>query len=208
MNAKPSLRMIRKGAVLTFLLSMAVQAGAAEEVEFDPMRVTEAEAINCTLDAAQYHGFALSISGADGIAAARGWRKITQPNSFVDEYELPVPIVVEGYSTRRIAFGANAIVAVLDLAEPGVLASREGITNAVDEAAREIGLAPPEPGTFHKFMGERVLVDETEPASTEGGYAMHEIVARTISNVVTHPSKTFYGCFYRIEMLDENGQPL
>jgi hypothetical protein len=35
------------------------------------------------------------ITGADEIAAARRWRKITQSNSFVDEYEPVAPIVVK-----------------------------------------------------------------------------------------------------------------
>jgi hypothetical protein len=33
-------------------------------------------------------------------------------------------------------------------------------------------------------------------------------VARSISNATTHPGKTFYGCAYRMEMLDKDGKPL
>lgn len=196
------------GAAMAVSLAVAAPLPAQDDTAFDPMLVLETDAIACGLDAAQYTGFALSISGGDGIAKARKWRKIKQSNPFIEEYELPAPIKVAGYTTRRIAFSANALVAVLDLPDPGVVAAPEGITNAVDDAAAQMGLPSPPPGAFHKFMGERVLVDRTEPAAEEGGFGMHEIVAKTVSNVDTHPGKTLYGCSYRIEMLDENGKPL
>lgn len=189
-------------------LAAAMPLAAQDDAPVDPMLVSETDAIACRLDAARYNGFALSISGEEGIASARRWRRIKQPNPFLEEYELSGPITVAGHSTRRIAFSANAVVAVLDVADPSALAKPERITNAVDDTVAAIGLAAPGDAAARKFMGERVLVDRTEPAAEEGGYGVHEIVARTISNVTSHPGKTLYGCSYRMEMLDEDGQPL
>lgn len=201
----------RASAGLSAALFLAIGSAtlsAQEAEDFDPMTVSEADAIGCRLDAAQYNGFALSVSGPDGIAAARKWRKIRQPNAFLEEYELPAPITVAGHATRRIAFSANALVAVLDLADPNTVAAPEGVTNAVGDAAAAMPLLASEGSAFRKFMGERVLVDRTDPAAQDGGFGTHEIVARTISNVVTHPGKTLYGCSYRIAMLDGEGNPL
>ena len=61
---------------------------------------------------------------------------------------------------------------------------------------------------FHKFMGERILKDVTEPAGQGESYGSHLVIARTMSNATTDPDKTFYGCTYRFEMPDKDGVPL
>jgi len=61
---------------------------------------------------------------------------------------------------------------------------------------------------FRKFMGERIVQDVTEPAGQGESYGSRSVVARAISNATTHPGKTFYGCSYRLEMLDKDGTPL
>lgn len=49
------------------------------------------------------------------------------------QFDLPAPITVaRRYSTRRIAFTADGILAVLNLAEPQTLATQEKIVNTID----------------------------------------------------------------------------
>ncbi|MFT3968583.1 MAG: hypothetical protein QM690_22175, partial [Sphingobium sp.] len=132
--------------------------------------------------------------------------------------ELPEPITVAGhYETRTIAFSSSAILAVLDLPDPDPLAKEQGIKNALDadplidalSASSQPSRAQIETEiSFRKFMGEKVVKDETEPAEQEGGFGAHTTITRTISNVQSHPGKTLYGCSYRMELLDRNGNPL
>jgi hypothetical protein len=197
---------------------LATPLYAAEEEDFDPASVNEVDAINCHLDAPSYNGFAFAISGEEQLAAQRHWRKIEIGNPFLSEYELPAPITVTGsYTTRRIAFTSTGIVAILDLADPAVIARDEGIVNAMDAeplikeivASGKATRAQIEAEmTFRKFLGERVIADVTEPPADDESFGMHTVIARTISNVTTHPGKTLYGCTYRIELLGKDGKPL
>ena len=61
---------------------------------------------------------------------------------------------------------------------------------------------------FRKFLGERVVTDVTEPARDGETFGSRTVVARSISNATTHPGKTLYGCSYRMEILDADGEPL
>lgn len=207
------------GLALAALLALPSGIRAAGEgEEFDPATVSAVDAINCYLDAPSYNGFALSVEGEGGIAAVRRWRRIKSGNPFMNEYELPEPIeVTGGYSTRRIAFTSTGILAILDLADPAVLAREEGIANAADPEPLIAALVAEGKATRaqiegevdrSKFLGERVMVDETEPATEESGFGTHTVISRNISTVSTHPGKTLYGCSYRIELLDRDGKPL
>jgi hypothetical protein len=191
---------------------------AAEEAEFDPHRVSELDAIDCRLDVPHYLRFAMGIQD-EGIARKRRWKKIESANPFMNEYELPAPILVAGsYSTTRIAFTSNAILAILDLPDPATVARGEQIENAADpgpsiaeqltstgEASRDEvhGMIK-----FRKFLGERILEERTEPAAEGESFGARTIIARSVSNATTHPGKTLFGCSYRMELLDENGDPL
>lgn len=185
--------------------------------DFDPMSVDVAAAITCKIDAPTYNSFALSI-GDD--YKKRGWKKIKSDNPLLNEYVLAQPITVAGMQTNRIAFSASAVMAVLDLADPNVVAKPEDITNSVDPAALfgELELTPEQmkdiPKT-NKFMGEKILTDVSKKiledgAAKETGLPMRirMITARTISNTSTLPGKTLYGCSYRMELLDADGKPL
>lgn len=183
----------------------------------DPSQVSEADAISCRLSVPEYTGFALAVDadGPDGIARARHWKEIASTNPFMREYLLPAEIVVAGaYRTRRIAFTADAILAVLDVADPATVARGENIANAMDpaplmESLRREGVKNPEAEIkFRKFLGERIVKDETEQAKDGEAHGAHMVVARSISNATTHPGKTFYGCSYRMELLDKDGKPL
>lgn len=201
---------------LALFMASAVQlAGAASP---DPADIEQLDAINCRLDVASYTGFAMSVGGKGGLAQKRRWRKIASTNAFMNEYELPSPITVaSAYSTRRIGFTADAIVAILDLPDPATLARAEQVENAMDAAplidalvgTGKMTRAQAEAAVpFRKFMGERILKDVTEPAGQGESYGSHSVIARTISNATTHPGKTFYGCTYRFEVLDKDGAPL
>ncbi|MBC2670322.1 hypothetical protein ACFOON_17240 [Novosphingobium piscinae] len=208
---------MRRAAALAALLRLATApAGAAGET-FDPARVSEVDAIACHLTAPEYNGFALAVDGEDGIAVQRHWRRIETDNPFLAEYELPAPITVAGQSTRRIAFSSSAILAVLDLADPAVVAGPEGVANAADPEGLIAGLVQAGRATraeieagrpFRKFLGQKVLTDVTEPATDGASFGTHTVIARSISNVSSHPGKTLYGCSYRIDLIDRTGKRL
>lgn len=209
--------MIRRA--ISILVLAASPAGASDD-EFDPAQVSVADAINCYLDAPTYNSFAQAIMGEDKLAERHGWRKIEGGNPFLAEYELPESVPITGdWATRRIAFSSSGVMAILDLTNPAQLAANEEIENAADawaeaspEAAEAAAQATNEPGqadgTFGKFLGQRVIVDETEPANERDAFSTHTVIARSISNVTSHPGKTLYGCSYRIELLDRDGKPL
>ncbi|QAY77533.1 hypothetical protein [Sphingosinicella sp. BN140058] len=193
-------------------------AAPTEAVEdFDATQVSEVDAINCKLDVPQYLSFALGLE-QDGIARSRGWKTIKSPNSFMAEYELPEPVVVAGsHSTRRIAFTSDSILAILDVPDPAAVAGPEKVESAlnfdtfIDEmvATGKVDRAQAEASIkFRKFIGERIISDEVEPAAEGQSFGSRMIVARTISNVTSHPGKTLFGCSYRFEMIDENGDRL
>ena len=46
---------------------------------------------------------------------------------------------------------------------------------------------------FRKFLGERVISDVADPADGET-FRARTTIALNVSNVVTHPGKTLYGC--------------
>ncbi len=207
---------IKALAICAVLASSPVFAG--EDDGFDPDRVSEVDAINCRLDAPTYNGFALSIAGDGKIAERRHWTKLNSANPFMNEYELPQPITIAGrFSTRRIGLTADSIVAILDQRDPAVVARPEKIANALDSDALVDALAATGKATraqaeaeirFRKFLGQRVVSEVRRPATDNDGLGTHTIITRTISNATTHPGKTFYGCLYRIEVLDSNGKPL
>jgi hypothetical protein len=219
------------------LVLPAMPAMAMDNGEFDPSDVSITDAVNCHIDAPTYNSFALAVVGQDNLAERRGWRKIDRENPFLAEYELPEEEWITGrWWTRRVAFTSSGVLAILDLADPGELAANEDITNEADfagpdedvadaaasaspealNAAAQIGAVNPpvtdndhDPAAgFTKFMGERVLVDVTEPANEHDSFGTRTIIARSISNVASHQGKTLYGCAYRIELLDRDGNPL
>lgn len=201
-------------AAALMLPALQLAAGA----DLDPMQVREADAIACRLDGPTYRRFAFAIEGEEKIARKRGWKKVASTNPMLLEFDLPAPIAVApGYSTRRIAFTGDGILAVLDLADPGVIAAQEQIANTMDPEPMIAALVASGKVTraeaegmieFRKFLGEKVVQDVTEPAAEPGGYGSRTVIAHTISNTTTHKGKTFYGCSYRMEILDENGDPL
>ena len=205
--------------MIDLLAAAALLLAAPDETpnEFDPTQVSEVDAINCRLDVPQYLAFALGLE-EDGIMRSRGWKKIKSGNLFMAEYELPEPIVVAGsHSTRRIAFTSDSILAILDVPDPATVAAPEQVESAlnfdvfVDEmvATEEVDRSEAEASIkFRKFMGERIVSEEVEAPAEGQSFGSRMTVARSISNVTSHPGKTLFGCSYRFEMIDEDGDPL
>lgn len=204
-------------AALVATLTLATPLRAAED-PVDPNSVDIVDAIECRLDAPAYTGFALALNGEEKIAAKRHWVRVATKNAFMNEYDLPAPITVAGhYSTRRIAFTSDGVLAILDLADPSGLAREQGIKNAVDsppllEAMIASGKATPAEiaaaTKSGKFLGEKIVADRTEAPAAGESYGAHTVIARNVSNATTHPGKTFYGCSYRVEVIGKDGQPL
>lgn len=209
--------MLKRFALLTLAIASPVWAQDDNE-SFDPASVSVTDAINCHLDAPTYNGFAISISGEDGVAAQLGWVKIETDNPFLLEYRLPEPIDVTGtWQTDHIAFSSSGVLAVLDEHNPAVIADAEGFANEMDAEPLIAEIVASGTATrakveseipFRKFLGQRVLVDVVEPAERPGGFGTHTVIARSVSNATSHPGKTLYGCSYRIELLDAQGNPL
>lgn len=219
-----------------FLLLSATPAMATDDEDFDPSDVSVVDAINCHLDVPTYTAFAFAIDGKDGLAARLGWRKIETDNPFLAEFELTKPELITGHwSTRRVAFSSTGVLAILDVPDPGEIARAEEIANELEtsltdeELADAAAEASPEAlaaaklavggansdrndveprAVFRKFLGQRVLADVTLPAKADDNFGTRTVIARSISNVTSHPGKTLYGCSYRIELLDRDGKPL
>ena len=202
---------------VALLIALPAPTAGAAEADFYPATVSELDAIACRLDAPSYTGFALAVSGDDGIAAQRHWHRIEGGNPFLAEYALPAPITVAGLATSRIAFSASGIVAILDLPDPAVVAGPEGVANAADAEPLIAAIVAAGKATraeiegelpFRKFLGERVVSDTVALPTRDESFGTHTRIARTIANATTHPGKTLYGCSYRIELIDRDGKPL
>ncbi len=187
------------------------------EAVLSPDQVSEVDAINCRIDVSTYLPFAMAVAEGE-IAEQRGWRRIEGANPYLSEFELPAPITVAGtHSTRRIAFSGHGILAVLNVEDPATVASGEQVENELNADLLVDALAGAGAVTraqaeaeikFRKFLGERIVHEVTEQAEEGEEFGVHKIVARSISNVVTHPGKTLYGCSYRFKFLNTDGEPL
>lgn len=199
------------------LLGLAFAGKAhAETISLDG--VSLADAINCRLDARTFRDFAKALRDDQGAAVRRQWRKIDPGSSAsLDEYTLPEPLVVKDlYVASRIAIGATSVLAILDVADSEAVGAREGIANAAAagplfadlvSADHEAGADNGTDRQFPRFEGERILTDTSEPPAKGERANVRIVVARTVSNMVTHPGKTFFGCAYRIEPFDEEKSP-
>lgn len=194
-----------------------LQDSAAASEEVDPATIDVKDAIGCRLDVPTYNRFAMALTGDEKLAEKWGWKAVKSANFLLAEYQLPAPIVVGGaYSTRRIAFTSSGILAILDEPDPSVVARKERIENAMASdglvdalvASGKVTRAQAEAEIkFRKFLGERVISDVTDPANGDQ-FRGRTIIALNVSNVTTHPGKTLYGCSYKIELLDKDGNPL
>ena len=117
-------------------------------------------------------------------AVALGWRPLPQSNPFMLEYQLIAPITVFGRKTDHIAFAGDGVVAVLDLAEPRVLARELQLETGVDTPQKAI------------FGREARASELTGPDGRPGWI---ETAVINVSNVDSHPGKTHAGCSYSLD---------
>ncbi len=116
-----------------------------------------------------------------------GLRKITTNNPFMAEYQLATPIQVQGFSTRRIAFAGNAVMAILDSADAAGLARKHGMTIVLD--------------TPEKFMATKTV------SNAVGSEGFRQKISLNVSTVTTHPGKTLFGCDYKTIYPEEMQSP-
>lgn len=193
----------RAAALFSFFVATGAVAQENDD-DFNPLSVAVEDAINCHIDARTYNGFAWDLDDKHVGWRARGWTQIKGRNPFLSEYRLPQPIEIAGMTTSHVAFNASGIFAVLALPDPSALAASEEIQNLADSGAAYAALGVPDriaatlPKT-HRFLGERMLVDERE-RDEKLKLVFHTRIKRTMSTVSSHPGKTLYGCDYKIEM--------
>lgn len=166
---------------LSALILFASPTTAQSDEEFDPAKVDVVDAINCAIDARAYMGFSVTLGDEDGGYRKRGWIKQESGNSFLSQYRLPAPIDIAGHQTSTIVFSSNAVLAVLDIADPAELAKQQKIENIVPSSA--------------KFLGEREILNKVEK-DPENGWTITTRVTRNLSTVSSHPGKTLLGCSY------------
>lgn len=117
-------------------------------------------------------------------AVALGWRPQPQTNPFMLEYRLNAPVTVFGRQSDHIAFAGDGVVAVLDLADPRVLAR---------ELELETGVDTPQKAIFGREARA------TEVTGADGTPGWIETAVINVSNVDSHPGKTLAGCSYSLD---------
>lgn len=125
---------------------------------------------------------------ADPLAAvALGWRPQPQANPFMVEYRLNTPVTVFGHSSDHIAFAGDAVLAVLELAEPRELARRLHL---------ETGIDTPQKALF----GLEVRAEEVPARDGQGPWIESAVI--NVSNVDSHSGRTLAGCSYSRDPLE------
>ena len=128
---------------------------------------------------------ALAAIAADPLkAVALGWRPLPQGNLFMNEYMLNTPVTVFGRQTDHIAFAGDGVVAVLDLADPRVLARELKLETGVDTPNKAI-------------FGLEAHAEEVVGPDGLPGWIESAVI--NVSNVDSHPGKTLAGCSYSLD---------
>jgi hypothetical protein len=132
-------------------------------------------------------GFIMTLTTDDepGSYQARGWTRLESKNSWMTQYRLPAPITVFGHITSEVAFTSSAMLAVLDLPDPQVLADAQKISNIMPMGTR--------------FLGEREISNTTK-IEKDVGFTVKQRVSINISTMASHPGQTLIGCSYKMDM--------
>lgn len=162
---------------------MLLAALPAAAQDFDPAALDLPALVECRVDVPTYNGLALWLTGESDAAEKLGWRKVDSGNPFLSQYELEKPLAAFGMETKTLVFTSSGPMAVL-----------EGVT-AID-LAKELGIKPMI-STPQKFLGEKVVLEETE---TSEGVTLATRISLNVSTVETHPGKVLAGCSYIIEV--------
>jgi hypothetical protein len=180
-------------AVGAVCLGLGLVPGAAlaqAPADFDPATLDLAKLIECrTYDVPQYNALAFWLMEDEGKAArARlGLVEEESGNPMLKAYGLETPLSVFGRQTRHVVFTSSGPMAVLDEADPHVIAKALDVPAALDL-----------PG---KFLGEREIGGSSEK-DADTGMVFNSRIALNVSTVTSHPGKTLAGCSYVIDMVE------
>jgi len=172
---------------------LALSGGAAlaqDPVDFDPATLDMAKLIECrTYDVPSYNALAFWLMEDGGKAARARFGLIPEKsaNPMLSAYALKTPLSVFGRQTRHIVFTSSGPMAVLDEADPHLIARELDVPAAIDLPA--------------KFLGEREISATSE--KDEGtGMIFKSRITLNVSTVTSHPGKTLAGCSYVLDMVE------
>jgi hypothetical protein len=181
MHRTTLLRLTGSAAALALALGAAHAQAADADAPATPPDLSAL--VECRLGHADFAAY-LPVLQDPLKAVALGWRPLPQSNPFMLEYQLIVPITVFGRKTDHIAFAGDGVVAVLDLAEPRVLAR---------ELQLETGVDTPQKAIF----GREARASEVTGPNGRPGWIDTAVI--NVSNVDSHPGKTLAGCSYSLD---------
>jgi hypothetical protein len=171
------------GRVLAFAALAAGLPASAGAQDFNPVEIDLEKMINCEMNARDYNAFAMWFATDPGAAELLGLTQVMQGNPLLSQFALSKSLSAFGHSADSIAFTATGPLAMLPDVDARELAAALGVTPVHD--------------TADKFLGEKVLVEETEDL---GGTKLETTVSLNVSTVDTHPGVTLAGCSYRVEV--------
>ena len=124
--------------LLAATLSVAAAIRAQEAQDPAPAALPDLSALlECRLGYTDFMAY-MPVLQDPLKAVALGWRPQPQANPFMLDYRLNTPVTVFGRQTDHIAFAGDGVVAVLDLADPRVLARELKLETGVDTPNKAI----------------------------------------------------------------------
>ena len=171
-----------RNALLAFALSPAV-AAAADGAATKAAAPDLSALIECRLGHADFMAY-MPVLQDPLRAVALGWRPQPQANPFMLDYRLNTPVTVFGRRSDHIAFAGDGVVAVLDLADPRVLARELKLETGVDTPNKAI-------------FGLEARAEEVTGPDGQPGWIESAVI--NASNVDSHPGKTLAGCSYSLD---------
>ena len=178
--------------LLAATLSVAAAIRAQEAQDPAPAALPDLSALlECRLGYADFMAY-MPVLQDPLKAVALGWRPQPQANPFMLDYRLNTPVTVFGRQTDHIAFAGDGVVAVLDLADPRVLARELKLETGVDTPNKAI-------------FGLEAHAEEVVGPDGLPGWIESAVI--NVSNVDSHPGKTLAGCSYSLDPPDTEQAP-
>ena len=170
--------------LLAATLSVAAAIRAQEAQDPAPAALPDLSALlECRLGYTDFMAY-MPVLQDPLKAVALGWRPQPQANPFMLDYRLNTPVTVFGRQTDHIAFAGDGVVAVLDLADPRVLARELKLETGVDTPNKAI-------------FGLEAHAEEVVGPDGLPGWIESAVI--NVSNVDSHPGKTLAGCSYSLD---------
>lgn len=172
------------------------------------------DVLACKIDAFAWMGWNMSL---DATKARYGMTPVTSADFAANTYRLARPITVAGYQTSAVMLSSDALLAVLDVADPSALIKNAGMAGSGaaerqamirqmiaemdkahasaaqrDEMVKEMSRPGP-------TRAERVVSENPDKAIPGSSIRYHTRVAKVIRTMEALPGKTLYGCSYSAE---------